>query len=712
MIFLIIVIILLVLYFVFKDKLDQSRKNSISQINEQINSIKENAKDLFNKDKATEILSKASESVNEMLMTVRPSGQKIYSFADGLNIPNNVMELLWIKGGPLNNYTDDEIKEQCINGIRFSTYFQTEPSLIDISLSIDDNINELDYMEDIGYYPSYQGLSPKQRYIYLSWLQDVSKPVAMGYVFIFYYGLERHLMFGKYREAVIMINYLQKFHNNKSFYSYSTDAMLIGILKHNDFDMLSSINYENASNSVYALVKGTLNKKFSAEDIIRLHKVFGFTNNRYIKSQYNDFLNKLNEKLLEKYKYEYYPLPSNTISDCTGNQLLVVANYSLMHQDRFASAPDLSTNKVLCDEIFSLLSEVHEEIKSDNRNKRKKNPSNLTKISDVNEAPISANKVDDKQTNTNDIKIRSEQKISEKFILPSKVPTIESELSYGELKMLHSFAPIHKKAYDLPNYLLDFSDDVKSIINKGYFTDDVDIPEFLKCKVGIAQLREFMTLQSLQPKGRKDKLIQDTIDNVDPNIIIDYFDIRDYMGLSQKGKDSINKYPYEFLKEMEFNTYANSFSENYSSENLKKYPDFVLEEIEMLKPYEKYELCIKNFILTEVGDFHPSVILDIKRNKLPEIFKLLYNVDIPNSIFTYTKQYFHSFYELKRAKDLAEFHPYYEICDMKDKRACKYCKSFRKKKLLYSEAVIGVNYPPFNDCQNEVCRCSADPIFD
>lgn len=292
-------------------------------------------------------------------------------FIDELTIPNEVLELLWIKGGPLNNYNDNNIKEQFINGIRISVSSQTEPSLIDISLPLNTDITNSDYIEDIGYYPSYERLSPKQRYVYLSWLQDISKPVAVGYVFIFYYGLERHLMFGKYKEAVKMINYLQQFHNNGSFYSYSTDAMLIGILKHNDINLLNSINFNNASNPIYALVKGVVSKFYSAEDIIRLYKLFGFNNNRYIKNQYDDFLRELKINLNNKYGIDKYPLPSNTIDKCNGNQLLVVANYSLMQEDRFAIAPDISTNELICKDLFNILTETHENIKIKNRNKRK-----------------------------------------------------------------------------------------------------------------------------------------------------------------------------------------------------------------------------------------------------------------------------------------------------------------------------------------------------
>ena len=60
-------------------------------------------------------------------------------------------------------------------------------------------------MQDIGYYPSYKNLKAENRYVYLNWLRDVTAPIPIGYVFIFYYGLERHLLFGKFEQAFDMI---------------------------------------------------------------------------------------------------------------------------------------------------------------------------------------------------------------------------------------------------------------------------------------------------------------------------------------------------------------------------------------------------------------------------------------------------------------------------------------------------------------------------
>lgn len=47
-----------------------------------------------------------------------------------------------------------------------------------------------------SYYPSYRGFSPEQRHAYLAWLRKgrTDPTVDIGYVFLFFYGLERRLM--------------------------------------------------------------------------------------------------------------------------------------------------------------------------------------------------------------------------------------------------------------------------------------------------------------------------------------------------------------------------------------------------------------------------------------------------------------------------------------------------------------------------------------
>jgi len=78
---------------------------------------------------------------------------------------------------------------------RRSISFNSEPSFIDISLSI--SSRKVDIAERlIGYWPSYTHISPEARRAYLDWLAGGrSNPITdIGYVFLFFYGLERRAL--------------------------------------------------------------------------------------------------------------------------------------------------------------------------------------------------------------------------------------------------------------------------------------------------------------------------------------------------------------------------------------------------------------------------------------------------------------------------------------------------------------------------------------
>jgi tellurite resistance protein len=74
-------------------------------------------------------------------------------------------------------------------------YQQLEPALIDPSLSID--TANPDYLgTTLTYYPGYSSITPQARSAYLHWLatgrDDPKAPI--GYVFLFFYGLERRIL--------------------------------------------------------------------------------------------------------------------------------------------------------------------------------------------------------------------------------------------------------------------------------------------------------------------------------------------------------------------------------------------------------------------------------------------------------------------------------------------------------------------------------------
>lgn len=108
----------------------------------------------------------------------------------------------------------------------------THPSLIDPQLPV--GKSPPDYFKKLeGYYPSYERLNPHERASYLAFLaSDRSDPnVAIGYVFLYFYGLERRLLVdAKYdpnveSERPSLVAELQRLHevyqSNRSFKNYS-----------------------------------------------------------------------------------------------------------------------------------------------------------------------------------------------------------------------------------------------------------------------------------------------------------------------------------------------------------------------------------------------------------------------------------------------------------------------------------------------------------
>lgn len=78
-----------------------------------------------------------------------------------------------------------------VNGGVYVGSSQSDPSTIDPNAPVQKGT-----AVSLGYYPSYQGLTPAQRFIYLSWLANGrhEPSVDIGYVFLFFYGLERRVI--------------------------------------------------------------------------------------------------------------------------------------------------------------------------------------------------------------------------------------------------------------------------------------------------------------------------------------------------------------------------------------------------------------------------------------------------------------------------------------------------------------------------------------
>lgn len=78
--------------------------------------------------------------------------------------------------------------------LRAANGYTDEPALINPGLPVDWNHPDMT-ADGLGYWPSYIGLSPQRRAGYITWLADgrSARRAPIGYVFLFFYGLERRL---------------------------------------------------------------------------------------------------------------------------------------------------------------------------------------------------------------------------------------------------------------------------------------------------------------------------------------------------------------------------------------------------------------------------------------------------------------------------------------------------------------------------------------
>lgn len=295
------------------------------------------------------------------------------------HISKDIFDLLWFADGPYKNYREEDSSEEInINGfkIKFSLG-NNEPSLIYTKQPIKKPKN-IDEIPSPNYFPSYSGLNPYQRWIYLDWLTDINKEINIGYVFIFYYGLERHLLTNKFDEAFDMILNLRKIHKNNSFLTYSLCSLIFSAMykkrpdKLGDFLQSLDIDELNSYSSLYLLAKYISTKKLNADELISISKSIGFTNHRYIKNEPNLFKKILNTVLVEMYSEPYLSIGNFSLDKLPLVTVPLTANYSLPDEKRWAKIPDLSQNSEFKDVVYSLLHGTHEAVKKALREARKK----------------------------------------------------------------------------------------------------------------------------------------------------------------------------------------------------------------------------------------------------------------------------------------------------------------------------------------------------
>ncbi|WP_441001142.1 TerB N-terminal domain-containing protein [Fodinibius sp. SL11] len=140
-----------------------------------------------------------------------------------------------------------------------------EPSLINPKLSL--NKRNPDYTgSTLTYWPSYSRLDPSARAAYLEWLADGKKDpgTPIGYVFLYYYGLERRLLYDlgggneeNSQHEVELIKaeirrLLDIYGSNNSFNRYASQLLdLFQLFDNNQKDLSTALDNENLKFNEY-----------------------------------------------------------------------------------------------------------------------------------------------------------------------------------------------------------------------------------------------------------------------------------------------------------------------------------------------------------------------------------------------------------------------------------------------------------------------------
>ncbi len=237
----------------------------------------------------------------------------------------------------------------------------SEPSLIWTRLPIKPNS---DLEDKPMYYPCYVHLNPLQRYQYLSWLQDVTKKTNLSYVFLYYYGLERHLLIGDYDKAVDEILRLIKYHDHDKFRYYVITPLIVASLYRKRVDVFKKADFLSREVSNEALIMRALqNIHLNADDLIKLSSSVGFRNKRYIHQKPELFKEILIEKMQEDEAKSVPILNRFEISQLQKEKISAFCNLSIPERFKKLETPQLLRNKRFEKLIFNLITETHAEVK-------------------------------------------------------------------------------------------------------------------------------------------------------------------------------------------------------------------------------------------------------------------------------------------------------------------------------------------------------------
>lgn len=146
--------------------------------------------------------------------------------------------------------------------------------------------NEYTGVSKTDYYPCYYELTTEQKYKYYEFLCEPFTGLHdIGYVFLFYYGLERHLQYGDYLKAAEIIIRLRDIYGHQTFQAITRHSLVVSALYRNHLDFLEHfLNVCEIKNeflfdtNLLIYLKCIRNQTLTPSDLVSNRKYFGDTN--------------------------------------------------------------------------------------------------------------------------------------------------------------------------------------------------------------------------------------------------------------------------------------------------------------------------------------------------------------------------------------------------------------------------------------------------
>lgn len=277
-----------------------------------------------------------------------------------------IKELIWIENGTYKNYIPKDAVEH------FSLVFMQEPSLINMNLEIK-KPKKIVEVVNTSYYPSYKTLNPEQKYLYWQFLSNPYQPIEdIGYLFILYYGLERHIFSEDFEAAIKVVLKLREVHKNNSFQYYSGNAIVLSCILHKRVDIIQvfmeSLDQglkKGFSPNLFLLSVHSFDTQLYATDIMRISKDLDFKNTNYIKGYPELFKQTLKNIIYLKYSSEGVILKDfiSEIETLSKDERKLFANVSL--SDESIIVPNFLSSNRFKQELFDLLVDTHESVKKE-----------------------------------------------------------------------------------------------------------------------------------------------------------------------------------------------------------------------------------------------------------------------------------------------------------------------------------------------------------